>query len=138
MITVDEVMTGEVTCIKMDTPISKAVEVCADNRIRHLPVVDDENQLAGLITDRDLRYFMSPRIGTISENNSDRESLRRPVHLIMVRSIVTASPGMALSEAAQLMLTHRLGCLPVIDPGRHVVGMVTTSDLIRHIAESPA
>ncbi len=138
MITVAEVMTHEVVCITMDTALGAAMDVCADKRIRHLPVVDDQKILAGLVTDRDLRYFISPRIGTISENNSDRGSLRRPVHLIMAREIVATSPEACLSEAAQAMLTNRVGCLPVLDPERHVIGIITTTDLIRYIAQKRA
>lgn len=135
MTTVDGIMSGEVVSIDMDTSIRNAVEVCEDKRIRHLPVVDDQKQLAGLVTDRDLRHFMSPRIGTLSENNADRENLKRPVHLIMVRNVVTASPGKSLAEAAELMLKHRVGCLPIVDADQHVVGILTKSDLIRHIAQ---
>ncbi|MBN2319385.1 MAG: CBS domain-containing protein [Acidobacteria bacterium] len=128
-------MTREATCIVMDTSIGDCMEVCEDKRIRHLPVVDDQDQLVGLVTDRDLRYFVSPRTGTISENNSDRLRLKRPVHLIMAREVVSTSPETSLSDAAELMLTHKIGCLPVIDPQRHVVGIVTTSDFIRYIAQ---
>jgi CBS domain-containing protein len=136
MITVAEIMTPNVFTINMDTPIAQALELCSEKRIRHLPIVDDPGELAGLVTDRDLRYYISPRIGTISENNADRESLRRPVHLIMIRSIITATPQTTIAEAAQLMLDHRVGSLVVIDPLRHVIGMVTSSDLIRCIAQN--
>ncbi len=138
MTIVAEVMTHEVVYISMDTLLGAAMNVCAEKRIRHLPVVDDHKLLVGLVTDRDLRYFISPRIGTISENHSDRESLRRPVHLIMAREIVTTSPEASLSDAAQVMLTNRVGCLPVVDPERHVIGIITTTDLIRYIAHGRA
>lgn len=135
MATVSDIMTSDVSTINMDTPSGRAMEACSEKRIRHLPVIDEQNRLVGLVTDRDLRYSISPRIGTISENNSDRESLKRPVHLIMVRNPATTSPEVPLSKAAALMLEHRVGCLPVVDPERNVVGMVTTSDLMRHIAQ---
>jgi acetoin utilization protein AcuB len=120
----------------MDTPLGEAMEMCSDKRIRHLLIVDDQKQLVGLVTDRDLRCLISPRVGTISENNSDRESLRRPVHLAMVHEPVVASPEKSLSEAAELMLANRVGCLPVVDEELHVIGIVTTTDLMRYIAQS--
>jgi CBS-domain-containing membrane protein len=132
---VTEVMTGDIISIDMDTTVGTAMDVCSEKRIRHLPVVDDKDRLAGLVTDRDLRYAISPRIGTISENNSDRESLTRLVHLIMVRDVVTASPQTSLPKAAADMLEHRVGCLPVLDSGRRVVGIVTTSDLLSYMAQ---
>jgi len=138
MAAVTDVMTGEIIVIDMDTAIGKAVEVCSEKQIRHIPIVDDKDRLVGLVTDRDLRYAISPRVGTISENNSDRQSLSRPVHLIMVRDVVTVSARTSLPEAAQRMLKHRIGCLPVLDPDRHVIGIITTSDLLRHIASGGA
>ncbi len=84
----DRVMTEDVVCIDMDFTLLKAIELCSEKRIRHLPVLDEDNRLVGIVTDRDLRYFLSPRLGTISENNSDRESLSRHVHQMMVRKVV--------------------------------------------------
>jgi acetoin utilization protein AcuB len=135
MISVAEIMTTDVTTITMDTPLGEAMELCSERKIRHLPVIDEHGQLTGLVTDRDIRYLISPRVGTISENSADRESLKRPVHLIMIRVTIVATPQMTVAEASQLMLDHRVGCLPVINTYRHVVGMVTSSDLIRCIAQ---
>lgn len=134
MVTVGEVMTRTVVCIDLDTHIGDAMDLCSQNRIRHLPVLDERQGLAGLVTDRDLRYFISPRIGTISENSTDRQSLRRPVHLIMNREVVSAAPTAALPDAAKSMIDHRIGCLPVLDNDRHVVGIVTATDFLRYIA----
>jgi CBS domain-containing protein len=135
MTTVAEIMTKDVVLINMDTPLGQAMEACSDKRIRHIPVVDENQKIVGLITDRDLRSFISPRIGTISENNSDRQNLRRPVHLIMLREVVTANPEMSIADAARSMIEHRVGCLPVVDPELHVVGLITTTDLLRYISE---
>ncbi len=135
MMDVKNLMNRDVVCADMDTPLGKAMDLCSEKRIRHLPVLDEHKQLVGLVTDRDLRYYVSPRLGTISENRSDRESLERPLHLIMVRNVVVASEEAALSEAAGLMLANRVGCLPIVDTDQHVVGIITTTDLIRYIAE---
>ncbi len=129
------VMTKDVVCIDMDFTLGKAIELCSDKKIRHLPVLDENNRVAGIVTDRDLRYFVSPRLGTISENTSDRESLSRPVHQIMVRKVICATIGMTLPEAAQMMMANRIGCLPVVDIDRRVMGIITTNDLLRYIAE---
>jgi len=129
------VMTKDVVCINMDFTVGKAIELCSEKKIRHLPVLDENNRVAGIVTDRDLRYFVSPRLGTISENTSDRESLSRHVHQIMVRKVICVTVGMTLPEAAQLMMANRIGCLPVVDIDRRVMGIITTNDLLRYIAE---
>jgi acetoin utilization protein AcuB len=130
------VMTRDVVCVEMDFTLGKAIELCSEKRIRHLPVLDEHKRLVGIVTDRDLRYRLSPRLGTLSENNSDRESLNRPVHQIMVRQVVCTTADTALPEAAQLMLTSRVGCLPIVDRERRVIGIITTTDLLRYIAEN--
>jgi len=136
MVAVVDLMSRDVVCADMDTPLGNARDLCVAKRIRHLPVLDEQKRLVGLVTDRDLRYYVSPRLGTISENRSDRESLHRPLHLIMVRNVVTVPVDASISEAAGLMLENKVGCLPVIDADRRVAGILTTTDLIRYIAET--
>jgi CBS-domain-containing membrane protein len=134
MLEIESIMTRDVICINMDITLGDAIELCSQNRIRHLPVLDEGKRLAGLVTDRDLRYSISPRIGTISENNLDRGTMNLHVHRIMKREVITISAETLLAEAAQLMLTHRIGCLPVVDSERLVIGIVTTADLLRYLA----
>jgi len=129
------IMKTSVISVNMDAKLGAAMDLCSTRRIRHLPVVDDEGKLAGLVTDRDLRSCISPRIGTISENNADRETLHRRVHVVMIRNLVIGLPAMTLAQAAKLMLERRVGCLPVVDEERRLVGIVTTSDFLRVIAQ---
>jgi CBS domain-containing protein len=136
MTVVGKIMKSDVVCADMDFTLGKAIELCEEKRIRHLPIKDERGQLAGLVTDRDLRYYVSPRLGSISENRADRESLERPIHLIMARKVVVASADTPLWEAAQLMLDNRVGCLPIINLARQIVGILTTTDLIRYIAQA--
>jgi CBS domain-containing protein len=136
MTAVGNIMKSDVVCAGLDFTLGNAIDLCEEKRIRHLPIVDENKQLVGLVTDRDLRYYVSPRVGTISENTADRESLERPIHLIMVHKVAVVSANTPLWEAAQIMLDNRVGCLPVINLGRHVVGILTTTDLIRYIAQA--
>jgi CBS domain-containing protein len=134
MVEIENIMTREVICTNMDITLSDAIELCSQNRIRHLPILDEDKRLTGLVTDRDLRYSISPRIGTISENNSDRGTLKIHIHRIMKREVITISAEASLAEAAKLMLTNRIGCLPVVDGEHHIVGIVTTADILRYLA----
>lgn len=136
MTAIGNIMTKNVVCADMDITLGEAMELCTEKRIRHLPILDEYKQLVGMVTDRDLRYHLSPRIGTLAENKSDRESLQHPIHLIMRHTVVVASADTSISEAAQLMLANRVGCLPIVNLGHHVVGIVTTADLLRCLAAS--
>jgi acetoin utilization protein AcuB len=135
--TLSVIMTTEVVSIGMDESLKAALDMSNDRRIRHLPVVDENSALVGILTDRDIRYHLSPRLGTISENNSDRATLDRRVHTVMVRMVIMGTPDMSIAAAARKLLQERVGCLPVVDSDRRVVGIVTTSDFLEFLAAAP-
>ena len=81
----ESIMQRNVVRADTDTTLGEAMTICFQHRIRHLPVVNNREKLAGLVTDRDLRFYISHRLGTIMENNSDRETLHHHVHVMMVR-----------------------------------------------------
>ena len=132
------IMQQNVIRAEMDTTLSEAMTILLQHRIRHLPVLNSHGQLAGLVTDRDLRFQISHRLGTIMENNADREALHYHLHVIMVRRVITARPDQTVAEAARLLLDNHIGCLPVVDAQRHLLGIVTTGDLLRLLAEPTA
>jgi acetoin utilization protein AcuB len=136
LMTLSSIMKTEVVSIDMDESLKSALELCTNRGIRHLPVVDEAGALVGILTDRDIRYHLSPRLGTISENNSDRATLDRRVHTVMARDVFTGTPEMSLGAAARKMLHDRVGCLPVVDSDHRVVGVVTTSDFLLLLAAS--
>ncbi|MBZ5498721.1 MAG: CBS domain-containing protein [Acidobacteriia bacterium] len=129
------IMQQNVIRAEMDSTLGEAMTILFQHRIRHLPVLNSQERLAGLVTDRDLRFYISHRLGTIMENNSDRETLHHHLNVIMVRRVITGRPEMTVPEAARLMLDNHVGCLPVVDAEHHVLGIVTASDFLRLIAE---
>ncbi len=129
------VMQQNVIRADMDATLGEAMTICCQHRIRHLPVLSSDGKLVGLVTDRDMRFYISHRIGTIMENNSDRESLHHHLHVIMVRRLITGIPEMPVTEAARLMLDNHIGCLPVVDAENRLVGIMTAADFLRLIAD---
>jgi acetoin utilization protein AcuB len=130
VMTLSAIMKTAVASIGMDATLAEALELCAERRIRHLPVVDEEGRLVGILTDRDIRYHLSPRLGTLSENNTDRASMQRRVHMVMSRQVIVGTAEMTIAEGARLMVRHRLGCIPIIDPDSRIVGIITTTDYL--------
>jgi len=135
-IKLENIMRREVVSIDMDATLMEALELCMEHWIRHLPVIDESGRLVGMLTDRDIRHYLSPRLGTISENSADRATLERRVHVIMVRKIVIGTPDMSLAVAARKMLQHRVGSIPVVDSGKKVIGIVTANDFLVLMASS--
>ena len=101
--------------------------------IRHVPIVDAEGHLLGLVTHRDL---LSKAFGGGQDlPRSIRQPYLRsiPVAEVMTRRLTTAPPEAVLSDAAGTMVDRRCGCLPIVEGGR-LVGILTATDFVRYVA----
>ena len=119
---VRDIMAAEVVTIRPDQPAIRAYQLMRDRRFRHLPVVADD-RLIGIVSERDLRpVLLSPGLAeaTVGE--------------IMVESPLTIGPEAPVEEAARLLVTRKIGCLPVVE-GDALVGIVTETDLLSVVVE---
>lgn len=125
-------MTEGVITASPQTTLAGALEITREHRIRHLPIVEN-GKLVGLISDRDLRLATPPVWA--SDHAELLQALQtRTVGEHMVRNIISITPSAPIEEAAQLMYTNRIGCLPVLD-GDDLVGILSETDLLRAYAE---
>jgi acetoin utilization protein AcuB len=129
---VDRSMTQKVITATADTSIFEAREMMAQNRIRHLPVVQQDGLLVGMITDRDIRsalprdLFHNPVIGPEREKY---ENLK--VRDIMSSDLLTISPTDTLQDALLLIEKKKVGALPVVDDKGRLRGIISVRDLLR-------
>ncbi|MEX1181949.1 MAG: CBS and ACT domain-containing protein [Gemmatimonadota bacterium] len=125
-------MTSDVLTASPDTTLAEALSITRANRIRHLPILRD-NRLVGLVTDRDLRLALPP--AWAAQHEELLAALhQRYVRDVMATSIFTVQPETPVEDAAKLLYTHRIGCLPVLD-GDTLVGILTETDLLRAFTE---
>ena len=104
-------------------------------RIRHLPVVDGERGLVGIVTDRDLRHVLfDPMVQARAGHLAD---LLKTVTVrdVMTRAVVTTRPEMPLREAARLMHERKVGALPVVARGR-IVGILSETDVLKTFSQA--
>jgi CBS domain-containing protein len=101
--------------------------------VRHLPVVSN-GALVGVISQRDILRAPGLLSHLLSTARAALRSLR--VQDVMSIDLVTIGADASVEEAAQKLLDHRVGCLPVVEAGA-LVGIVTTSDLLRALAGPP-
>ncbi len=120
--------------VTMDYTLGQARDIMEKKKIRHLFVMD-EGELAGIITDRDIRSHLSPLIGTPIEGAADVKTLTTKVHKVMTRTLITVAAETPIDEAVDLILTHKIGCLPVIDKDGSTAGIVTDVDFLRYLAK---
>lgn len=125
MLLVEDSMTQEVVTVGPDTMATKALAICPQHRIRHLPVLEN-GHLVGLITDRDLRSAV-PALGD-PEHIAALKQMR--VGDMMTRQVITAYPRDPLERAARAMYKRKIGCLPVVRGG-DLIGLITASDVMR-------
>ena len=127
---VREVMTGALTTVRPDMPVLDARHLMLERRIRHLPVVTEGGELAGIVTDRDIRLNLPSQATSLSVWEINHLLSRLTVAKVMTQSVITVGPDREARDAAQLMLDHTIGALPVVDGGR-LIGIVTETDLLR-------
>ena len=102
-------------------------------RIRHMPIVDG-GMLVGVVSHRDVVEWALPKRDGGSPKQGIQHLRAIPVAEVMHADPWTADPDTTLCEAAERMLSFKIGCLPVVERGRdglHLVGLVTESDLLR-------
>jgi CBS domain-containing protein len=136
---VKQLMTTNPVTIDEHASCREAVAVMCRQRIRHLPVVDRRGLLCGIVTDRDLRHYLfTPDVYRAIGTVRVAELLTGvPVHRVMSQPVVSVTPEENLEDAAQRMRAGKLGSLPVVESGR-IVGIVTETDLLRHIVGADA
>jgi acetoin utilization protein AcuB len=123
-----DVMSEDPLTVSPSGTIGKADELMFENRYRQLPVVKNK-ELIGIVTDRDIRSFLSDSL--LYSPEARETALNTNVEEIMTREPVTLAPDDALEAAVELLLTEKFGGIPVVDEVEGLVGIVTYVDLLR-------
>ena len=110
--------------------LGAAWAVMRAREIRHLPVLDDERRLIGLVSDHDLQQIVLERVLEAPPGEAKRALGRLWVDEVMTWGVVTVGPDTEIRKAAQIMCERRIGALPIAEGGR-VVGILTATDVIQ-------
>jgi acetoin utilization protein AcuB len=125
---VGDLMTSNPVKISADVSVPAALSLMHEKKIRSLPVVDANDRLIGLVTEKDLLY-VSPSPATSLNIWEIKELLGKVrVEGIMVRKVITVTEETPIEEAARLMADDKIGSLPVLRD-KTLVGIVTKTDL---------
>ena len=125
-------MTKKVITIDKDADLDEAGKKMAAHRIRHLPVVDPEGCLIGIITDRDIRSAMPSVLSDSLEDREARKARIAPkVEAVMTKDPVVISPIHTLQDALLMIQKTRVGAFPVVDEHHRLKGIISIRDLIR-------
>jgi len=109
----------------------EARAIIRDKGIRHLPVVDKNHRLVGLITDRDIREAAPSDATSLSihELHYLLGKLKVSAFMTPKSKLITITPETIIEKAVQLMHDHKIGCLPILE-GENFIGIITETDVL--------
>ncbi len=96
--------------------VGEAIHLMREHKIGGIPVVDDQQVLVGILTNRDLRF---------------ERDMGRPVADVMTRNVITTSEFTDFEKAAEILQEHKIEKLPVVDPQGKLIGLITYKDIIK-------
>ena len=130
-LTAADLMTAEVVTVEVATSLQDAVRLMVSKRIRHLPVMQ-RGKVIAMLSDRDVRMMV-----TDMTDPGERQRYMTSTHCIEHASspVITATPGTLAQELAREFVESRIGCLPIVDAGGKLVGIVTHTDLLNWLSQ---
>jgi CBS domain-containing protein len=133
-VTVRDLMTQNPTTLDRNETLDLAESIMNLGRVRHMPVVED-GKVIGIISQRDL--FRSALITALGFGRKTTSALIKTIKIkeVMTSKVITISQDASIKEAARQMIDKKIGCLPVVE-GDRLVGILTETDMLRHIAEN--
>jgi CBS domain-containing protein len=132
---VRDLMTQPARTVGPTSPLREVIQLMEANHIRHVAVVDDSQRLLGLISQRDV---LRSQEGSLSGALSTEQShMNRWIEArwVMTKDVRTVHPETPALEAALILRSHTIGCVPVIDDAR-LIGMLTDSDFVEYAIQS--
>ena len=133
---IEEIMTRNVISLKETDRFSLVEEKFREFRIRHLPIVNKENKLVGILTQRDLYRIQAPRLLEDGSWFYDQKSLDSHIlKHVMTQNPTALKPHDTAASAVLLMAERKYGCLPVVQPDGSLCGIITQYDILKIAAQ---
>ena len=126
MLTIDTIMTTDLITVPPSATLAEARELMHDHRIHHLPVVDGNDGLVGLLTLTDVLAASDSRLRA---KDSRMRAKNITISEVMTTDIATVDESASLRQAALFLERHKIGCLPVMS-GDKLKGIITDTDFV--------
>ncbi len=131
-----EIMSSSIISVRQDAHFSEVAEKIIRNKIRHLPIVDEENKLVGLISERDLYKIQSPHKLEDGSFYYDPDMLDSVIlSEVMIKKPFSLHPENTVAEAILNMVQFKYGCILVVDKNNVLCGIVTYIDILKIAAQ---
>jgi len=127
-------MTPNPVTVQKNVGIEDALKLMLDSAVRRLPVLDDNEKLVGIVSDKDLLYASPSPATTLSVHELHYLLSKLTVEKLMSSPVITVSEFTPLEEAARIMVDNKIGGLPVMRDER-LVGIITETDMFKIFLE---
>lgn len=131
----EDIMTRDVVTVHPGTALIEVRKLLHQRGFHHLIVVEDD-EVVGVISDRDVLQSISPFLDTLTEEPRDVHTLSRTAREIMRAPAVIARRTTTVDEAAKMLIEHKISCLPVLAAKGALEGIVTSKDILKHYIEN--
>jgi CBS domain-containing protein len=143
---VKDVMTARVIWVREDAPFRELAAALREYRVSAFPVLDDDGTVIGVVSEADMLAKEAlaggedglKGVAGILRRHDQEKARGITAGDLMTATPVTVSPGDTVEHAARLMYTRRVKRLPVIDAGRHLVGIISRADVLSVFDRSDA
>ncbi len=125
-----DLMTTPVLTLPSDSTLVDAWEIMARRGFSHVPVTSVHGVLVGMVSDRDVLHY-APEL--VLRGSGGQVVYRRLAEILSPR-LISATPVTEIRDIARVMLAESIHAVPILDPQRHPIGILTTQDLLRGIA----
>lgn len=125
----EDIMTSPVFTLSLTDTVAQAWEAFNSNHYHHIPLLDENHQLAAIVSDRDLLRFAATHQGIA-------DSAAYLLADAATRRVVTAMPETLIRDVAEVMMQQRFGSMPVLDEAMELRGIVTRSDILKAVVNT--
>ena len=117
-------MTRNVILLDANNSVSGAWQWVQQHPFRHMPVVNADKKLVGILSSHDILLALHQYSASI---------LSESITTIMITQVITAGPETRVRRIAEVMVNHNIGCVPVVADNDQVIGIVTRTDILRSV-----
>lgn len=128
---VEEIMKTNIITLSPENSILEASRKMIEHKVRHLPIIDNEDRLLGIVSDRDIKDA-APSI--LSNSKSESLILESPIKTIMKTEVITGHPLDFVEEIGFIFYENHISCLPIVKD-KKLVGIITETDLLHTLIE---
>ncbi|MBB1300778.1 MAG: CBS domain-containing membrane protein [Pseudoalteromonas rhizosphaerae] len=129
--TVADLMTSDPFAVSAENTLHDAHNLMKEKNIRHIPVIDNNGELVGMLTQKIMIAQVMNIMANYSPSALERKEKQTKIHTIMATDFATVLATQPLQDVARFFVDNRHGCMPVITEKNKLVGILTSSDFVR-------